>query len=248
MKNVSYNLNLKIMKKTFTLFTALLISAVLLAQTKLSITTTGNLTIRVMVDGKKYQTGSGTVMINDLKSGNHSVKIFRQTNERNRGGANNNGGNYQLVYSKNLFVKANYHVDITVNRFGKAFVDEQVMGVGYNDDDDDWGVDNNDQYFDRDSRRAMDNNSFEQFKQSISNETFASSKIKMAKQVIGINYVTAAQVKEIVSLMSFDDNKLDIAKYAYDYTVDKGNYFLVNDAFSFSKSKEALMDYIKTRN
>jgi Domain of unknown function (DUF4476) len=32
----------------------------------------------------------------------------------------------------------------------------------------------------------------------------------------------------------------------YKYTLDKGSYFLINDAFTFSSSKEELMRYIQT--
>ncbi|MBK8520762.1 MAG: DUF4476 domain-containing protein [Chitinophagaceae bacterium] len=235
------------MKKTSTLLTALFFSAILFAQSKLSISASGNADIRVMVDGIRYTSNGRDIVISNLKNGNHSVKIFRASNERNRYNGNNRSNGYQLVYSNNLFVKPQYHVDITINRFGKAFVDEQVISGGYNDDDDDWGVDNNDQYYDRGSRRAMDNNAFQQLKQSIGNESFDNTRLKVAKQFIATNYFTTAQVKELVLLFSFENSRLDIAKYAYDYTVDKGNYFLINDAFSFSNSKDALMDYIKNR-
>lgn len=137
--------------------------------------------------------------------------------------------------------------DNFINRFGKAFVDEQMINGGYYEDDDDWGVDNNGQYYDRSSKRAMDNNTFQQLKQSIANESFENTKLKVAKQFVSTNYFNAAQVKELLGLFSFEDSKLDLAKYAYDYTVDKGSYFVVNDAFSYSSSKESLMDYIRSR-
>lgn len=235
------------MKKIFTLLTALCLSAILFGQSKLSITNNGNTDLRVMIDGRKYTAGSYPIMINNLQSGNHSVKIFRAGNDRyrNRGNIRNSG--YQLVYSSNLFVKQQYHVDITINRFGKAFVDEQMISNGYYEEEDDWGVDNNDQYYDNYSKRAMDKSSFEQLKRSIANESFENTRLSVAKQYLSVNYFNSAQVKQLVELFSFENNKLEIAKYAYDYTVDKGNYFMVNDAFSFSTSKESLMDYIKNR-
>jgi nuclear transport factor 2 (NTF2) superfamily protein len=235
------------MKKTFTLLTALCLSVILFGQSKLSITNSSNADIRVMVDGRKYAAGNSPIMINNLQSGNHSVKIFRAVNDRYRTQGNNRNGGYQLIYSSNLFVKQQYHVDITINRFGKAFVDEQMISGGYNEDDDDWGVDNNDQYYDNYSKRAMDKPTFDQLKRSIANESFENTRMSVAKQYIAVNYFNSAQVKQLVELFSFENNKLEIAKYAYDYTVDKGNYFMVNDAFSFSTSKESLMDYIKNR-
>ncbi len=235
------------MKKTFTLLTALFFSVILFAQSKLSISASGNADIRVMVDGVRYTSNGRDIVISNLRNGNHTVKIFRAGNDRNRYNGNNRGNGYQLVYSNNLFIKPQYHVDITINRFGKAFVDEQMISSGYNDDDDDWGVDNNDQYYDRSSRRVMDKAVFDQFKQTLRNEVFEDARLQIAKQFVGTNYFNTAQVKEMLSLFVFEENKLALAKYAYDFTVDKGNYFIVNDAFIFSENKESLMKYIQNR-
>lgn len=234
------------MKKTFTLLASLFFSVVLFAQTKLTISAVGNADIRVMVDGMKYTSNGRDIVINNLKNGNRMVKIFRAGNDRGRNSNFRNNG-YQLVYSSSVFIKPQYHVDIIINRFGKAFIDEQMMSGGYNDDDDDWGVDNNDQYYDRYSRRAMDKATFDQFKQTLKKESFDDTRLKVARQFVSNNYFNAAQVKEMMGLFAFEDAKLDLAKYAYDYTVDKGNYFIVNDAFAFSASKEELMNYIQNR-
>lgn len=235
------------MKKTFTFLTALFFSAILFAQSRLSISASGNADIRVMIDGIKHTSNGRDIVINNLKNGNHTVKIFRAGYDRNRYNGNSRGNGYQLVYSNNFFVKPLYHVDITINRFGKALVDEQMISGGYNDDDDDWGIDNNHQYYDRGSKRAMDNSAFQQLKKSIANESYESTKLKVAKQFVSVNYFNASQVKELLETFSYENSKIELAKYAYDFTVDKGNYFIVNEAFSYSSSKESLMDYIKNR-
>jgi hypothetical protein len=236
------------MKKTFTLLAALFFSTILLAQTKLTISSVGNADLRVMVDGMKYTSNGRDIVINNLKNGNRIVKIFRAGNDRNRNNNYGRNNGYQLVYSSSIFVKPQYHVDIIINRFGKAFVDEQMINGGYNDDDDnDWGVDNNDQYYDRYSRKAMDKATFDQFKQTLKKEAFDDTRLKLAKQFVSNNYFNAVQVKEMMGLFAFEDSKLELAKFAYDYTVDKGNYFIVNDAFVYSSSKEELMNYIKNR-
>ena len=233
------------MKKTCTLVTALFFSTILFAQSKLSISASGNADIRVMVDGIRYTSNGRDIVINNLRTGNHTVKIFRAGNDRNRYNGNTRNNGYQLVYSNNLFVKQQYHVDITINRFGKAFVDEQMISNSYNEDEDDWGVDNNDQYYDRGSRRAMDNNAFQQLKQSIERESFDASRMKITKQFVAINYFNTTQVKELVGLFFSESSKLELAKYMYDYTVDKGNYFVINDVLFFSSSKEELARFIR---
>ncbi len=85
---------------------------------------------------------------------------------------------------------------------------------------------------------------FESAKSSIANKSFESTKLEIAKQIIGSNCVVADQVKQIMQLFDFESSKLDFAKFAYGHTYDKGNYFKVNDAFDFESSVSDLSSYI----
>jgi nuclear transport factor 2 (NTF2) superfamily protein len=67
----------------------------------------------------------------------------------------------------------------------------------------------------------------------------------LAKQIVDKNHFTSEQVKYMTQLFSFENNKLDLAKFAYRYTTDPKNYFVVYDALSYSSSKEQLADYIR---
>ncbi len=241
------------MKKTFTLLTVMTLSLSLLAYngpSRLSVFSTGNANIRVMVDGNKYKANNNEVMISNLNEGYHTIKIFQLKNSRNdnRVFGVNVMNNYQLVYNGNVYLKPQYHFDILINRFGKVFTDEQPISTSYYDDNDDWGDNNNNN---RDNggggynNRSMDGSAFDQFKQVLKNESFDATRQSIAKQVISANYFTSAQVKEIIQQFSFENSKLEIAKYAYKYTVDKGSYFLLTDAFTFSSSKDELMRYIQ---
>ncbi len=90
---------------------------------------------------------------------------------------------------------------------------------------------------------------FVQVKDAISKQSFNSTKVTVAKQVIAAKQCFSAdQVREIVKLFSFEDSRLEIAKYAYDYCIEKRNYFKVNDAFSFSSSTEELAKYINSKH
>ena len=99
---------------------------------------------------------------------------------------------------------------------------------------------------DRDLRYdEMSNAAFNQAKESLKREWFENNRLSTAKQIIDRNYFTSRQVKELVLLFTFENNRLDIAKYAYGKTVDKGNYYIMNDAFSMSKNKEELNNFIR---
>lgn len=89
----------------------------------------------------------------------------------------------------------------------------------------------------------MDESRFNQVVQSIEAKNFDDSKLTMSKQVISTNCMTSSQVKRLMLLFSFEDTRLDLAKYAYGYTYDIGNYYQLNDAFTFESSIEELNEY-----
>lgn len=241
------------MKKIFTLSTALFTLLSAFAQPneafrkqvnyqgKLSVSSMMASPVKVMIDGTMYndRNSSDPAVMSDLRAGYHAVKIYQQKKNRFKNDWKSNKG-MQLVYEGNIYVKPQYHVDITINRFGKAFVDERQMNGDYfSNDDNDWHGEWDNPV------QAMNGRDFEQFKKVIQNEGFDNTKLAVAKQTIGANYFSAAQVKEIVQLFSFEGSKLDIAKYSYKYTIDQNNYFMLNDAFSFSSSKEELARFIQ---
>lgn len=94
---------------------------------------------------------------------------------------------------------------------------------------------------------GMSSSDFSSAKSSIQSKSFEDSKMTMAKQVIKNNCLTTAQVKEIMEIFSFEETKLDLAKYAYDRTVDPNNYYKLNDAFTFESSIEELDKYIESQ-
>ena len=85
---------------------------------------------------------------------------------------------------------------------------------------------------------------YDQAYQLIANETFDSSRLTVAQQVISSNPMSASQILGICKLFSFENNKLEFAKYAYPYCTDKNKYYLLNEAFSYESSKRDLSDYI----
>lgn len=90
----------------------------------------------------------------------------------------------------------------------------------------------------------MNEADFSGAKNSISSKSFEDSKLTVAKQITGSNCLLAEQVGEVMRLFSFEDSKLEFAKYAHKYTFDQGNYFKVNDAFEFESSIDELNKYL----
>lgn len=89
---------------------------------------------------------------------------------------------------------------------------------------------------------------FEDMIESVRKETFNSTKLTIAKSIIkGNPCFMTTQVRDLVKEFSFESGKLEIAKFAYEYTIDKENYYRVADVFGFSSSKEELLQYIESR-
>jgi len=87
---------------------------------------------------------------------------------------------------------------------------------------------------------------FESARASIKAKSFDDSKLTMAKQIIGSNCMLSSQIRELMLLLSFESNRLDLAKFAWHHNLDKGNYFKLNDAFTFESSIDELNQYIQT--
>ena len=93
----------------------------------------------------------------------------------------------------------------------------------------------------------MSDSEFNEAKASIESKGFEESKMTLARQIGDSHCFSTTQVKGIMGLFGFEETKLEFAKYAYDHTHDIGNYYKVNDAFSFESSIDELNKYIKGR-
>ena len=91
----------------------------------------------------------------------------------------------------------------------------------------------------------MGTTDFASAKASIAKQSFDDSKLTLAKQIFDSNCMTSAQAKEVMKTFSFEENKLAFAKYAYGHTFDIGNFYKVNDVFTFSSSVDELNSYIQ---
>jgi hypothetical protein len=79
----------------------------------------------------------------------------------------------------------------------------------------------------------------------IANTTFESDKKIVAKQLIDSRPLYSNEVLMIMEEMTYESTKLEIAKYAYNNTLDKQNYTIVNQGFTYSSSIKKLDRFIR---
>ena len=95
---------------------------------------------------------------------------------------------------------------------------------------------------------CMTSGNFNAALSTIKKQNFEDSKLKTAKQVITSNCLNVDQIILIANLFNFEDNKLDFAKYAYDYCIEQNNYFKLNGIFNFSSNADELSDYVQSKH
>ena len=252
------------MKTIFTLLTTLFMSiAVFAADAKkpmsaITIRSLEQTDIRVMIDGRRFEPGHNSMMLRQVDAGKHDIRIYR---EIRRGGVFSRGSSFELVYDRTIKVKPGTHILISIDRAGRPAIQEQKMkridrrDQARNDRNDDWFEEydydfrNGERFGDYDDNfgyeRGMNDRDFRSVLQAMEKEWFEGNKIKSATHVVKNNRLTTAQVKQIMQLFSFENNKLEVAKQAYANTVDKRNFSSVNDLFSFQNSKDELARFIR---
>ncbi|GAB4127597.1 MAG: hypothetical protein OHK0045_25050 [Raineya sp.] len=101
---------------------------------------------------------------------------------------------------------------------------------------------------DRYSMRVLDSE-FEEIKKHIQEEISDEQKVRVAKfSMKNTGYFSSEQVAELVSLISFDKEKLELAKFAYEYTYDRYQYYTkVSRSLKTNESKKELFDYLESK-
>ena len=83
---------------------------------------------------------------------------------------------------------------------------------------------------------------------ALRDEPFEATRMTVAKQMFTARKgaFLSGQVKQILETFSFEPSRLELAKFAYRYTADPENYFVVNEAFAFSPNRQDLARYIES--
>jgi Domain of unknown function (DUF4476) len=262
------------MKKISTLSFGILLSIASFANfapNRLKVSAEGNANIKVTVDGNRFdqQVNDNSAVFENLNPGYHAVKVYQVADKRAGWFGRNRIDDYRLIYSVSVNIKPLFETSIVVNRFGKASIDEQPIRTGFdnrkwNDDyrkndrdysnhndrrNDDRGYGGSNSGYSNDNNysysQLMSNDDFFAVKRMLERESFDDTRLVIAKHIADVNSLTSIQVKEMAQLFSFDNSKLDFAKYAYTKTIDKNNFTVVCNVFSYSSSKAQLLDYIK---
>jgi hypothetical protein len=240
------------------------VSAATRPMSALTIQSSDNADIKVVLDGRRFEPNDNSLRIDNVENGSHMIKIYK---EKRNGSFNIFGKKYDVVFNSTITVKPRTSMTISIDRANRiSMADSRVRGNGgydnggysnggWADHNFDYGHGNNAGDYGQGQQGGWDNHSgysagmndreFSAVLQSINKEWLETNKLKSADHVVTSNQLSSAQVKQLVQLFSFESNKLELAKDAYANTVDKRNYTMINDVFSFNSSKDELARFIR---
>jgi len=215
-----------------------------------------NSSFRVVFNNNTFNK-SNQFGLQNIKPGYHNLQVIKLV--RNKHG---HGFLKKVLYSGNIKIPKNSKVKAIVTRHRNLQISivkknnhnfhghQQNCGhqngysCGCSVNNDDWNepYGYNDGYFN--TPQQMSQYEFNQLYTLLDNTSFDNSKLTIAKQAIRSNYFTTNQVSILMSLFSFDSKRVQLAKLAYAKVVDKHNYYMVNEQFTFNSTVEELHEYI----
>lgn len=124
------------MKKIFTLVSVLLVTVVSFAagiapSSRLTVTATSNANVRIVIDESKYSqqiSDASFATFEGLAPGYHTVKVYEMVPQRR--GFFGKKQSMRLLYTSTVNIKPMTQLNISLNRNGRAQIDEQVIRGG----------------------------------------------------------------------------------------------------------------------
>ena len=87
---------------------------------------------------------------------------------------------------------------------------------------------------------------FETITRSITSKNFEDSKLSIAQEIAENKCLTSTQIKKVMELFTYEETRLDFAKFAYTHCFDPDNYYQVYDAFTFESSIDELKNHVNS--
>ena len=219
-----------------TLFTLYILAIISLGATSYN---EGKLTISVpsdqytvTVNGRTYRVHENTVTLENLRSGEYNVRIYRHLSP-----AGSMRQNRETLYASTVTVRPHYHADLMMNRFGKVLFDEQPLRTRNN------GRYEKDQG--RNNGIAMNAQEFELLLKRVNEQRFGNDKMFMVREAAVRDQFHTGQVVRLMQLFSFENDRLEVARYCYASTIDKSNYHTVKNELRYASSRNELDYYIR---
>jgi len=179
----------------------------------------------VQFDNQYYDAVSNVFRLDPVRPGLHQLVISQRIGY---------SGQTRIIYRGSINIERNSKVVARVNRYNNLTIEKVVPLGNYN---------TGGNYSNYTTLPALHVPSLQN---TINNTPFDSDRRMIAEQAFASHSYYTDQIIHILRMFSFESTKLKLAKFAYQNCVDKENYYIVNNVFSFSSSIRELNNYIGT--
>ena len=100
---------------------------------------------------------------------------------------------------------------------------------------------------DTDMVRKVSTSDMSAILKALKNETFDSTREKLAKMIACGSLLTSRQIADMAKTFSFESNKQNFLEYAYMFCADPQNYTIAVQTLKFSSDRNELMRFISRR-
>ncbi|MEO6220767.1 MAG: DUF4476 domain-containing protein [Ginsengibacter sp.] len=194
---------------------------------------------KVILDGnsffsnKKYTSNNNNqnaVTIDNLETTNHTIKVYRLGSNNPK---YNSTSKKTIVYSKTFELREGYDMDITINPGGRVQFSENTI---------DGSEESND-------KTPMANYQFNQLLQSVRNKFSQALKGETENDAFNNsnNYFTTSQIRQLLTLITSESDRVDLAKLSYRSVTDSANFTQLYDMFKKQASKDELNDFLHSK-
>lgn len=206
-----------------------------------------NTTYLITLNGNKTYQTNGDITINHLNDGHNHVTIEERTFYYGSGWGNTTTNTF-LAYDGHIYLPNNTKVNTQLYNNNLSITGSSSLNVppvsptcttpttNHHSPNHDWR-----------NQQAMDDYTFNQLHQQLKKQPFDSDKTETLESVLINNKLSSLQMKQLLTLYTFDQYRLTAAKKGYDAVIDPASYFLVNETFTFQRYKNELTDYISQR-
>jgi hypothetical protein len=211
------------MKKNLILIAAAFFAVSAYSQS-LRVSSNGNSNFRLLVDGKAYNSkgnSNNDIVLNDLQ-GQHDVTVYK---------INKRGKNKRL-YSSTVNLAYGQEVHLTINNDGSISREETSSNAAYGD------------------RSPMSSTNFNQVYRNVNNQWSQAAKMSAARDAFNNSsyYFSTDQVRQVVSLINSEADRLELLKLAYDNITDQTSFYQLNDLLRSQASRNELDNYVRNNS
>jgi hypothetical protein len=204
--------------------------------------------IYVTFDNYNFTEPGNYAEIDNISPGEHQLKIIRYDASMSAQG--------NVIYDGKIKIPSGFDIYAVIDEYS-SFVIYKKINYLHNrcecvsetrrkcgDKTGEKNIEINKETKDECKYKVMKDEDFDDLKRTINSRNFETTNITVVKTAIDKNFLTSEQVRSLLSYFTFENTKLEIAKYSYKKVCDKKNFFKVYDAFNFDSSIEELKNYI----